>query len=350
MQCPIVLLADPDAKYLRPLELKFLEELSGKIELEVITEPDYLRQYFESPRTIDILIIDEQWYEDRLEQHNINRIFILADSRSLIVSRRTKQYIFKYSSSNEIYRTVCRAMEGKLTEQDREKQKTKVVVVTSASGGTGKTTVALGLCANLAARMQRVLYIDAEHMNSFQCWLENCVSLNEAVYADVQYDMNGVYRRIKAYIGKEGFDYVPPLKAALVTLGISMNFYRTLLHEARESGDYDVIVVDTDTIFDEDKAFFMTFSDVLITVVNQTRSSVWAANELLKNVRTNSSEKYLFVCNNFDENNYNALVSSAENQSFIVNEYISHIKDYESSSLDKLKNNRDIQKLSYLVI
>lgn len=350
MNCPRVLLADPDAKYLRSLELKFLEEMSGKIELELITSEEYFHLYFQKPQTIDILIIDEKWYSDKIEQHNISHIFILADSSSVILADRSSQYIFKYSSSVEIYRTVSRAMEGKIARQKEEKQKTQVVVVTSASGGTGKTTLALGLAANLASRMQRVLYVNAEHINAFQYYLEDKGYLPDSVYTALQYDRGGIYQQVKSYLAHTPFDYLPPLKAALVTLGISARFYRTLISEAKESGDYDVIMVDTDMIFDEEKAFYMTYADILLIVVRQTRSSVWAMNEFLKNVRMHTSEKYVFVCNDFDENSGNALVSSQENPMFMVNEYIRHIERCEELSLDELKNNRDIQKISYLIV
>lgn len=349
MQCPVILLADPDAKYLRPLELKFLEELSGRIDLEIITDIDYFKQYFSQPKTVEVLIIDEKWYHESLEQHNIDQIFVLTDSCSEIESKRTIQYIFKYSSSNEIYNTVIRSMKGMSFEQKKDRE-TKVVVITSGSGGTGKTTIALGIAANLASRMQRVLYIDVEHVNTFQYWLKDCVPMNAAVYSNLQKDRSGLYSHIKAYMGQDDFSYIPPFKAALVTLGISMSFYRTLINEAKESGDYDVIVVDTEAVFDEDKAFLMTYADTLIMVVNQTPTSVYTMNELLKNIRIDSSDKYLFVCNNFEEHSYNALISPQENHKFIVNEYVHHIDEYEKLSLDDLKNNRDIQKLSYLLM
>ena len=350
MNGPIVVLADPDAKYLRSLELKFLEEMSGKIELELINEEEYFRQHFQNPQTIDVLLIDEKWYREDLAQHNIGHIFILGDSRSAIIAKRTGQYIFKYSSSSEIYRTVLRSMEGKFLRQSEEKHKTQVVTITSASGGTGKTTLALGLAANLASRMQRVLYVDAEQMNVFQYRLKDKEYLPDSVYTALQYDMTGVYAQVKGYLSHELFDYLPPLKAALVTLGIPQKFYRTLISEAKESGDYDAIVIDTDMIFDEEKAFYMTYSDILLTVLKQTKSSVCAVNELLKNVRMHSSEKYLFICNDFDESKPNALLDLQEELSFMVNEYVHHMEKCDEISLSELKNERNIQKISYLLI
>lgn len=349
MQCPVILLADPDAKYLRPLELKFLEELSGKIELVIITDKNYFNEYFSQPKTIGVLLIDEQWYCESLEQHNIGRTFVLTDNHTGKIGKRTVQYIFKYSSSNEIYKSVLRVMEGRFIEREDIEKETKVIVVTSASGGVGKTTLSLGIASCLASRLQKVLYIDAEHIHTFQYWFEDCMPLNDAFYSKIQQSPKGIYEQIKTYIGKQDFYYIPPFKAALVTLGIPMDFYRVLIQEAKESGDYDAIVVDTDSIFDANKAFLMTYSDVLITVLKQTKSSVYATDELLKNIRINSSDKYLFVCNDFDEKEYNALVSVSDRKSFIVNEYIHHIKDYDTLTVDDMQDNRDIQKLSYLV-
>ncbi len=350
MRRPVVVLADSDAKYLRPLELKFIKELSGKIDLEVITDPAYFDAYFAQPRTVEILLIDEEWYSSRLSGQDIRHLFILSDSRTWLVTQQDRQYIFKYSSSSEIYNTVMRETAGEFIERETAEKHTKVAVVTSASGGVGKTTVALGLAACMSARMLKVLYINAERMSTFHRWFKNPVQCNDRVYAQLQHGSSGYYQMLKPFIIHEHFDYVPPFKAALAALGISASVYGTLVSEAKASGDYDVVIVDTDAVFDEEKAFLMTFADSLVTVVNQTEASVWATNILLSNVRVSASDKYIFVCNDFEEGRFNAIVSGKGSKNFVVSDYIRHIEDYDRISLDDLKNNRDIYKLSYLII
>ncbi len=55
-----IILADTDERYLMPLERKFIDELEDKVDLIVITDRDYLKQYFETPQKLDILIINEE--------------------------------------------------------------------------------------------------------------------------------------------------------------------------------------------------------------------------------------------------------------------------------------------------
>ena len=350
MQYPKILLADPDARYLRPLEFKFLDELGDKIDLEIITDEKYLEEYFAEPRTLELLLISKKFCFSNMDRHHIRYIFVLTEDGEQIGLEGKIRYLFKFSSSAEIYNIAVRTLAGELETQRIAREKTKVVLVTSANGGVGKTTVALGLSGSFALRMMKVLYLDAEMLHSFQRWLTKASVLPESAYNPMQSVGGESYFAMKQYIQKEDFDYLPPAKVSLSSLGVAQNFYREFLQAASQANDYDVIVVDTDHLFQDEKAWLMTFADVMVTVLNQTKTSIFATEELLKNIRMQENGKFFFICNNFDKEKNNIFQKDGSQPSFMIDEYVSHMENYEELTLKDLELNQDIRKISYLIM
>ncbi|MDO5603009.1 MAG: hypothetical protein Q4G07_09600, partial [Oscillospiraceae bacterium] len=132
---PTVILADMDEQYLAPLEIKFLEELGDAIELEVITDPAYFREYFSQPQNADVLVVDEKLYTRDLQKHNISNVFVMTeqmDEGSTDDLSITK--IFKYTSIKEIYSQIVSVDSGGLKAETQKFKETIVVLVYSPTG------------------------------------------------------------------------------------------------------------------------------------------------------------------------------------------------------------------------
>lgn len=343
-----IILADTDEKFLTPLELKFLEELDENAELEIITDEEYFHSYFSSPKSASVLVVSENLYSSELQKHNINSIFVLTEdtdeggTEDLGVDK-----IFKYTSTKEIYKQVT-ALSPINSDVHKEKE-TIVVLVYSASGGVGKSTVALGISEALARGFNKVLYINAERLNSFQHHLTNTSTIPNSAIAEFSNNTGNLFGRISHIIRNEGFDYLPPFSMALASIGLNYSLYENIIKAAKATKNYDAIIVDTDSTFDKEKADLITFANKVFIVLEQSNHAVYATNTLLKNISCNDSEKYFFVCNNFSDSEPNALLTNNQ-QNFIINEYIRHLDNYESMDIVELSKQPDIQKVSYLVI
>ena len=224
-------------------------------------------------------------------------------------------------------------------------------MVYSACGGVGKTTVAMGISACLTKNYKRVLYINAGHLQAFQRLLDNETPIAAAdVYAKLAKVSDNIYDEIKHVIRKEQFTYLPPFKAALMSLGLKYSLYEKIILSAKKSTDYDYIVVDADSTFDEDKAQLFGIADKVIIVTEQTASAVYATNVLVSNVTGMSGEKYVFVCNNFKKDGDNALISPAFTMKFTVSDYIEHNARYDQMKCVDLVKDNGIQKTAFLVM
>lgn len=351
MAKPRIIIAEKDKSIVMPLQFKFLKEFFEKVDIEVISDEAYFKEYFSTPQMTDILIISEDFYTPEIQRHNITHTFLMCEDYN---EERTGSLnlncILKYTSIKEIFNEIVNKSSDVLKVDRDTKQETQVVVFYSASGGTGKTTCAMGVCAALTQNFKKVLYLNAARLQVFQNMLQTNTPISMAdVYARLATADANIYFDIKHVIRKEMFNYLPPFKAALMSIGLDYSVYEKIILSAKKSGDYDFIIVDSDVVFDEYKASLLNIADKVVLVINQTLSSILATNILVSNINGLSAEKYIFICNNFKENEANSLISPNISLKFTVSEYVENFDNYEMMKPNDFAKKNSIQKIAYLV-
>ena len=93
----------------------------------------------------------------------------------------------------------------------------------------------------------------------------------------------------------------------------------------------------------------MGVADKVIMVLNQDLNSVMATEIMMKSINDIDSDRYIFVCNNFDENKDNAIKDHLRVSSKVEN-YIGYINDYDRKKCSGIAQETAIKKLSYLII
>ncbi|MCD8005864.1 MAG: AAA family ATPase [Oscillospiraceae bacterium] len=349
-----IIIADENAEYIMPLQLKFIKEFWNKIDLEIITDRQYLQELFLKPQSIRILIISEELYSPTFERHDIENIFILTENKeSMDDVEGNVRRIFKYSSVQKIFNdTTCDSW-VELSKGDTSSKKSKIIVVTSAKGGVGKTTIALSLCNCLAQDYKSVLYINAERLQSFQYLLHDGSPISSIeVYQKLSAHSKHVYEDIRQSIRTETFSYLPAFKADLNSLSIDFSVFAEIVTEAKNSGEYDYIVVDTESSFGVSKIRLLDLCDKAIVVTDQTRGSLFATNTMVSNISGINSEKYLFICNRYDSNRNVEVGDENVRLKFLINGYIGYIDLYgkQESDIKTFSKNDALQKIMYSII
>lgn len=352
MAKPRIIIADTDSSYIIPLQLRFVEEFFEKIDLEIITEKECFETTFATPQKAEIVIVSEDLYDASLQKHNIGKIFLMMEqyeeeqTDALNINR-----IFKYTSIKEIFNEIIGKSANVLKVDTGKKAEPQIVVVYSAAGGVGKTTVALGMATCLTQNYKKVFYINASWLQTFQRMLGNQTVISTAdVYSKLAKSSESVYSDIKHVLRKEVFTYLPPFKASLMSLGLKYPIYERIASSAKKAHEYDFIIVDADSEFDDEKASLIDVADKVVIVTSQTASSVYATNALVANINGVSSDKYVFVCNNFESDKDNAIVAPQTTPKFTVSEYIEHIPHYDALKAEDLANSNGIRKASFLVL
>jgi hypothetical protein len=91
-------------------------------------------------------------------------------------------------------------------------------------------------------------------------------------------------------------------------------------------------------------------AEKVVIVTGQRKNDVYATNALVSNLNGVNQEKYIFVCNKFKNEEYNALVSSDVNVKFPVNEYIEHFRTDDCLSCAELGKKKGIKKVAFLIV
>ena len=352
MARPRIIVADTDVNYILSLQLKFIEEFFEKIDLEIITDEEYFVKLFAIPQKAEILVVSEELYDINVQKHNIGNVFLMTERyQEESTSELNLNRIFKYTSTKEIFNEIINKSAKDLRIVESKKSAPQMILVYSPVGGVGKTTVALGISNSLSKNYKKVLYIDAESFHTFQHLLvnETSISSNE-IYTKMARNSKNIYQEIRHTIRTEKFSYIPPLKAPLMSFGISKEIYLNLIQGAKKSLDYDFIVVDVDSTLDEEKNKLMVLADKVVIVTQQTKSAVYATNRFLASINEAGDDKYLFICNDFNKENENMLISPSMTVNFAINYYIEHFNDATMRKLESYSGAPDIQKIALLFL
>ncbi len=349
MPFPRVILADVDSGYLGHLQQKFAEEFFGRVELELISDPAYFRELFSTPQQADVLVVAEGMYGPELQRHSVGNVFVLTEQREIPAGGNNVTAIPKYSSIGAILHEVvsrCPGLQARARRKDCQ-----IVVVGSACGGVGKTTVALGISGCLAEEYKRVLYVNAGRLQSFQRVMRDHSPITAPdVYAKLAHPTESVYEEIRHAVRTEGFSYLPPFKASLLSLNLPFSVFEKIVLSAKKSHDFDYIVVDVDTAFDEDCAALLSDADKVVIVTRQTAASAYATNMLVANLNRMEDDKYLFVCGDFRAGEKSVFTVDDKALRFSVNEYAEHIEDYDNLYSEEYAHNDGIRKTAVLVM
>ena len=116
------------------------------------------------------MIVGEYFYSRDLLKHNINNLFVLTEEDEEGATEELSVIkIFKYSGKGirEIYNELTYRSREELFQDSEVNKESIVIGFYSAIGGTGKTSLSIGLAEALAQNHQRVLYVNSESIHAF---------------------------------------------------------------------------------------------------------------------------------------------------------------------------------------
>lgn len=341
MSRPTVILADEDEQYISALELKFLEELYEKIDLVVITDPEYFKTFFSAPQKAEILVVSEGLYDSSLKRHDINHVFVLAEQQTGGTTEDLSiNKIYKYTSIKEIFNEIIGKGGSVFAAENSGKHETEVVLFYSAAGGAGTTSLALAFADSVSRNYKRVLYLSVGSVPSFQCCLKNRAFLPGEACRIFRDNTSKIYHDMKPYLRNEGFSYLPPFHATPDSLGLKQTSYLGFLDAAKASKNFDYIVVDAESGIDAFRAALIQKSNKVVIVTQQDELSTVKTDFLLRNIDCRDNEKFIFVCNKYSRGS-----EAIQSTQYLVNCFVDDLPG--ECSLAALEKTDGVQRLVY---
>ena len=91
-----------------------------------------------------------------------------------------------------------------------------------------------------------MLYVNTESVQDFSYYLENKTGMPNEGYRAMKNESGHMYQDVRFTLRKEGFTYLPPFASTLDARNLDFTIYRKLIQSAKDSGDYDFIIVDVE--------------------------------------------------------------------------------------------------------
>ena len=179
MKKPRIVIVDENYNYILPILMSLAEANYAKVDIEVITDKTFFANFFAIPQSIDILIISESMYDDSIGKHDIRHGFIMSEVDVGVSTDKGFICIYKYSNLKTIFSAIQSEAGELFIDSADYKKAPQLILVTSALGGTGKTTIAIGISSSLAKNMKRVLYVNSDYLHTFQRFISDVTPLED---------------------------------------------------------------------------------------------------------------------------------------------------------------------------
>lgn len=339
-----IIIADQDEEYLAPLELQLVDMVDEECTINVITSKQYFDDFFNMPQKAGILLINENLFNDNINKHDIENIFILTEDSNKEIFNGYK-CIYKYTSIKNIFQLIGEKSEVFNSDFKRGRVENKLIVVYSPVGGSGKTFISAGMSAALKEYNKKILYINTESLQNF-----SKVLFDETTSAAKNFEKSlrekdfNLLSKLNENISNKYFEYLKPLGQTMSFVDISLDNYIYLIDKIKEAELYDYIIVDTSVDLDKDKCKLLNKADKLIIVGKQDKYSAVKMDTFLNNIDTSDRNKFIFICNMFEEDKENFLSNEFMNNKCLIDDKI-HAIDNEDMLIKNIKYNDKMKQI-----
>lgn len=346
MMKPRIILADTDTGYMEQLHIRLAEAFPDNADFEIITDPVWFEEYLSVCREAALLVISEKLYGGSLDRHAFRKTIILSENTDQTERISPDVYrMNRFQGISELYAEIY-ALSG-LAAAGSKKAGPKIIAVSSAAGGDGKTYVSLNLAAALAQNGKKVLYLNACRLQAFGRYLENSTPVTESrVYVQLAGETADAYESVKREIRKEQFYYLPPFRGLLSSSGIRYSVYQRIAEAAVRSGEYEYVILDTDSAADEMLASLFELADRVVLVVKESAGSVYALEQLADSLTKAETEKYLLVCNDAAAGERSEASGPPAVCGYPVRAQIEHVTEFDTCKLRDLPLGSGIRRIA----
>jgi MinD-like ATPase involved in chromosome partitioning or flagellar assembly len=294
-----VLIADGDEEYALRLENRFLRSLRSHIDLQVFTDYEMLEEFISHPIHIDVALVDEKLLDCIHENMNITELYVLAEEETGDVQTDDGDghtYVYKYTSLNHVFNRTMGSYRH-FVSRGAEGRSTQVITLCSPIGGSGKTTIAVGIASSLQDEGYRVLYIDAEYQQGLYGLFQRVHPASAEAMRAIGNRASSSYGSVKPFIENDTVDVVPPADKNILMFGLYLDDYVRLIQDVVSTSDYDYLVVDTDGTLDKETLSLIGCTTTVVVPILPSEMAAMKTKAFLGSLDIASRKKCHVVCN-----------------------------------------------------
>ncbi|MEE0955618.1 MAG: AAA family ATPase [Eubacterium sp.] len=265
-----------------------IRRYASKVTVRVITEQQYLEEYFGTARNLDVLIVNSEDYGDYLKDSHIGHLFLLVSEIDMDAAYpEDVTILMKYLPEDEIFQRLDKALdeESKAEEQPEtgEEHETRMVAVYSPVGGCGKSLAAYAIARKLKNLDEKVLLIGCDSTQSLSAYMTGRKFAGEDLAESLKNPDEDTYWTILKYIERGEISYLLPFEKSLPLMDIGMKEWGTLIDIICRKKDFDYLVLDFGSVLDRDGAALLAKAYTLIILTENNEIADRKMKRLISN-------------------------------------------------------------------
>ncbi len=284
-----VIIVDGNEQYVKSFTSYVSEKYSQKFQIASFTNIECFNEFLlESPK-IDILLVTPTLFDEVLFKRYINKVIILA-SGNIKGKYHSCNSINKYQIGDTLISSIMNLFAEKnhnVLYESEKKKNTKIVSVYSPIGGVGKTCISIAMSLACGHLGLDVFYLNLESISSTPIFLDcnKTENLSHLIYYLRQKNKNfstkieGV--RCCASASRHIHYFCPPDSAQEME-DIKVVELKHLISELKELGQYDFVVIDMSSDFNDKNILVLEESDELLLVLTPNRLESFRIRSLVK--------------------------------------------------------------------
>ncbi|WP_379154979.1 hypothetical protein [Paenibacillus sp. sgz5001063] len=286
-----IVLAVRESQYIEPL-LHYIHhsEYGGMLRISAFSRPDTFMEFMNGEEVPDAVVADPSFIEAWLvEGKNTVPWAVLSDTGDVRGKPSGNlaggQVIAKYQSLPSLLDSILQLCDVKRSRMASiPKEETLLIGVLSASGSSGKTTLALNLAKQLGGLGLSVFYLNLESVDSSGLYLRmpdgNAPGLERLLYELKSNEGEG--GQVKAELELERYvirheslrsEAFRPVENLKEKLQMTRKDTLDVLEQLSGSGRYDVVIVDTGALEEEQTQAVLHRCGLLLWVVTGSKTS-----------------------------------------------------------------------------
>ncbi len=248
----------------------------------------------------DIILTCEKYYAEVRKLYQKSILILSSGKSSSGVSDIPS--IYKYKDVNKIAGDIINSYinAGNVIKTSGEKS-TKVLSVYSASGNVGKTSIAVGISTICSLSGLKVFYLNLEQFQSTNFFFssESEFSMSEIIYYLKDQDKNLVSKlsTMRCQDPSTGVFYFKEANNSFEINDLTPGDINFLINSLRECGQYDIIVIDTDSRLDSNSLEVLNAADEIIYIFIDEEICLHKTKAFLESLKklSNSSTQYTYL-------------------------------------------------------
>jgi len=263
---------DAEQSYLSRIASALEARFSEKLEIYCFTDPGIALETVRSS-SVHVLMASSAFDISRSNVPQNCGFAYLVESHD-IAEINDQRAVCKYQKIDQFYNSVLAvfadARTGKIVSHAQaQAHNVQLFVFTSASGGTGTTSVAIACAMNSAKQGSRTLYLNLEGFGNTDLYFdgEGAADFRDILFAMKSRNVNAVMK-LESSIKRDssGVYYFSSPKSAMDICALTAGDMDDLLDLCGRSGLFDRIIIDTDFYVDDKRISLLRQAEAIVFI------------------------------------------------------------------------------------